>query len=194
MDTQLEEMRQQLDILKEKLQQQEIVNDQVVRNAIVGNLRKLEFSKWAKLCLILFGLVYVPSVLYFMLHIDLWFIVLTALFFAVAAIYDFYFMNGINANNMSAHALVETSRRLVRMKQMNARWLWFSIPVLALWLIGFFYLMMNQGNLPHELVRGVIFGGIIGLFLGGVLGTIYYLKQQRRAQDLIDQIEEFVGD
>ena len=194
MDAQFEEMRQQMAILKEKLQKQEIVNEKQMRNAIVKKLHRVTLSKWAKLLLILFALVYVPSMLHFILHFPLWYVALTAVFFAIAAVWDFYFIRGISDIHLSRSQLLETSRRLVRMKKMNARWLCFSIPFLLLWLSGFYYLLTKDVNLPEDAMQGLIFGALIGLLAGGVLGTIRYLKQQRRAQDILDQIEEFTSE
>ena len=194
MDAQFEEMSQQMAILKEKLQKQEIVNEKQMRNAIVKKLHRVTLSKWAKLLLILFALVYVPSMLHFILHFPLWYVALTAVFFATSAVWDFYFSRGISDNHLSRSQLLETSRRLVRMKKMNARWLCFSIPFLLLWLSGFYYLLTKDVNLPEDAMQGLIFGALIGLLAGGVLGTIMYLKQQRRAQDIVDQIEEFTSE
>lgn len=194
MDAQFEEMRQQMAILKEKLQKQEIVNEKQMRNAIVKKLHRVTLSKWAKLLLILLALVYVPSMLHFILHFPLWYVALTAVFFATSAVWDFYFIRPISDNHLSRSQLLETSRRLVRMKKMNARWLCFSIPFLLLWLSGFYYLLTKDVNLPEDAMQGLIFGALIGLLAGGVLGTIMYLKQQRRAQDIVDQIEEFTSE
>lgn len=77
---------------------------------------------------------------------------------------------------------------------MNARWLCFSIPFLLLWLSGFYYLLTKDVNLPQDAMQGPIFGTLIRLLAGAALRTIMYLKQQRRAQDILDQIDEFTSE
>ena len=189
-DYELDMMRQQMATLKNKLDQQEIVNERLIQQSIGSQLRRMRFLKWRKLVIILLGMIYVPGIVFWMLDLPLWFALVTLVFFGIAAVYDFYYMNGISENNMSRQQLLDTSNRLVKMKKMNARWLWFSIPFLIVWLTIFIYLVCMQGSMNEEEMKGFLYGCGGGLVIGAVLGTMVYLRQQRSAQNLIDQIKE----
>ena len=192
MDMQLEEMRQQMAILKEKLDKQEIINDQLMRKAIGTKLRKIVIERRKKLFFILAGLIYVPAVLYGLLKLDLWFIIVTILFFAVGAAYDIYYTAGINDEDLQNKRLLETKERIIRMKRMNTRWLWFSIPFVIVWIATFFWQIlyrMDDGE-AHLHAQPILIGGLVGGVIGGIIGTVIYQRQQHQASELIEDIEE----
>ncbi|MBO4730807.1 MAG: hypothetical protein J5593_04965 [Bacteroidaceae bacterium] len=194
-DFELENMRQQMATLKSKLEQQEIINDRLIRDSLGRKLSKVKRQKWFKLAFILFAMLYVSAVLYWIIHVPTWFCIVTMLFFGYAAVYDFYYMNGISNRDMSKEKMLDTSRRVERMKKMNARWLWFSIPFVILWAICLVYLVIHNDNgMNKEQLDGLIYGCPIGLVIGLIIGAFVYVRQQRQAQAIIDQIEEFTSE
>ena len=192
MDTQLEEMRQQMAVLKEKLEKQEIVNDQLMRNTIGTKLRKFKVEQRRKIIFIVLGLIYIPAILHYLLHADLWFIILTVVFFAVAGLYDTYYTWGINDEDLQNKRLLETRERIIVMKRMNARWLWFSIPFVIVWFILFVWQVYSNDSELHAAggTTPIVIGAVVGGVIGGLIGMAKYKKQQRRATELIEEIEE----
>ena len=191
MDTQLEEMRQQMAVLKEKLEKQEIINDQLMRNTIGTKLRKLKVEQRRKIIFIILGLIYIPAILYYLLHTDLWFIIFTVAFFAGAGLYDTYYTWGINAEDLQNKRLLETRERIIVMKRMNARWLWFSIPFVAVWFVLFMWqIYTHESAFPTDSAMPMVIGAVVGSVIGGLIGMTKYKKQQRRASELIEEIEE----
>lgn len=190
-DFELENMRQQLATLKSKLEQQEIINDRLIRESLGKKLRRVKCQKWSKLIFILFAMLYVPAMLYWLLNLPVWFCIVSLLFFAIAAVYDFYYMNGISNRDMSRQQMLDTSRRVARMKKMNARWLWFSIPFSIVWIATMTYLMCTSDSfITKNNLEGALYGGAIGLVIGLAIGAYVYIRQQRQAQAIIDQIDE----
>ena len=192
MDTQLEEMRQQMAVLKEKLEKQEIINDQLMRNTIGTKLRKFKVEQRRKIIFIVLGLIYIPAILYYLLHTALWFIILTVVFFAGAGLYDTYYTWGINDEDLQNKRLLETRERIIVMKRMNARWLWFSIPFVIVWFILFVWQVYSNDSELHAAggTTPLIIGAVVGGVIGGLIGMAKYKKQQRRATELIEEIEE----
>ena len=194
-DFELENMRQQMATLKSKLEQQEIINDRLIRDSLNTKLGKVKRQKWTKLILILFAMLYVPAILYWMLNLPAWFCIVSLLYFTFAAFYDFYYMNGINNGDLSREQMLDTSRRVARMKKMNARWLWFSIPFSIVWIATMAYLMFTTDSLiTRANLEGALYGGAIGLIIGLAIGAYVYTRQQRQAQAIIDQIDEITKD
>ena len=192
MDTQLEEMRQQMAVLKEKLEKQEIINDQLMRKTIGTKLRKLKVEQRRKIIFIILGLIYIPAILYYLLHTDLWFIIFTVGFFAGAGLYDTYYTWGINAEDLQNKRLLETRERIIVMKRMNARWLWFSIPFVFVWFALFVWQVYSHDSELYASsgATPLIIGAVVGGVIGGLIGMSKYKKQQRRASELIEEIEE----
>ena len=189
MDFELEEMRRQMAILKEKLDKQEIVNDQLMRKAVGRKLRRLRNTRWRQLIIVLVGLVYMP-ILFYHLQIGLWFTLVTVFFFCFAALYDIYYTRGLNDSDLQNKRLLEIKEKVIRMKRMNARWLWFGIPFVIVWICTFFWLVYNKSAVPSEAAHGIAIGGLVGGCIGAVIGTVIYRRQQRSADELIDEIEE----
>lgn len=189
MDMELEEMRRQMAILKEKLDKQEIINDQLMRKAIGKKLRRLRNTRWRQVLITLAALVYMPILCYH-LQIDLWFIIVTVLFFISGGIYDIYYTNGLNDGDLQNKRLLELKEKVIRIKRMNTRWLWFGIPFVVVWLCMFFWLVCHKSAVPSEQAHGMVIGGLIGGGIGAVIGTTVYRRQQRNADELIDDIEE----
>ena len=190
-DFELENMRQQMATLKSKLEQQEIINDRLIRDSLNTKLRKVKRQKWSKLILILFVMLYVPAMLYWLLNMPLWFCIVSLLYFAYAAFYDFYYMNGISNGDLSREQMLDTSRRVARMKKMNARWLWFSIPFTIVWVAVLTYLACTiDSAVTKDNLEGFLYGGATGLVIGLAIGAYVYIRQQRQAQAIIDQIDE----
>ena len=180
-DFELENMRQQMATLKSKLEQQEIINDRLIRDSLNTKLGKVKR--------------HVPAILYWMLNLPAWFCIVSLLYFTFAAFYDFYYMNGINNGDLSREQMLDTSRRVARMKKMNARWLWFSIPFSIVWIATMAYLMFTTDSLiTRANLEGALYGGAIGLIIGLAIGAYVYTRQQRQAQAIIDQIDEITKD
>ncbi|MBQ7742198.1 MAG: hypothetical protein IJT90_04665 [Bacteroidaceae bacterium] len=194
-DFELENMRQQMATLKSKLEQQEIINDRLIRDSLGRKLGRVKRQKWGKLIFILFAMLYVPAMLYWLLNMPVWFCIVSLLFFAFAAIYDFHYMNGISNRDMSKEKMLDTSRRVARMRKMNARWLWFSIPFSFVWIATMTYLMCTTDSLiTKNNLEGALYGGAIGLIIGLAVGAYIHIRQQRQAQAIIDQIEELTSE
>ena len=188
-DMQLEEMRRQMAILKEKLDKQEIVNDQLMRKAIGKKLRRVRNMRWRNLVIMLVGIIYTP-ILFYQLHIKLWFTILTILFFVTGTVYDLYYTSGLNDRNLEDKHLLELKENVIRMKRRNARWLWFGIPFTLAWLCTLFWLIINKATVPSGQAYSIIIGALVGGSIGAVLGTIVYRRQQQDVKELIDDIEE----
>ena len=90
----MDEMRQQMAILKEKLKEQEIVNDQLLRNAISSKMRSIKKDRWIKRIIIIFGLIYCPWMMNSLFDFPTWFIIATIALFLVAFAYEEIFSEG----------------------------------------------------------------------------------------------------
>lgn len=194
-DFELDNMRQQMAILKKKLQKEEIMNDQLMRKAIGTKLHRLKFDRWRKLLLILMGIVYVPWMLYDLVGAPLWFIVLSVLFFALAGFYDVYYTWDLTDGDLSDMRLLELQQKVARVKRMNARWLWIGIPFAVVWVCIFLWLIIVEQDsaMADGETTPIVIGALTGAVIGSMIGAIVYRRQQRRADELIDDIRELTA-
>ena len=188
MTTELEQMREQITLLRSKLDKEAIVNERLLRRAMHDKVRSITRDNRA---MIIIGTLAIPySFLVFdYLGISLWFSIATALLLSVCIVATWWGQRGLHADELLDGDVVSVGKKVLRLKQMNDRWLWFAIPMLILWLAWLFWEAYQQvGGTP--LFRGFVTGGVIGIILGLILGGKVRYRTQRRVREILAHIEE----
>jgi len=177
------EMRQQMDLLKEKLNRQEVINEQLMRRTIESRLNRLSFSRKIKRIYLLLCIFIVPGILVKTVEMPIWFALVTVAMLAISLIYHEAFMERISADDLNRCSTMEISNKAIRLKEQGARWLWIGIPMLIAWLLTFVYVVLQQSDFETE-GQYILYGIVLGLIIGACLGFIIYRKQQRMIDDL----------
>ncbi|MBQ9285982.1 MAG: hypothetical protein IJ209_06865 [Bacteroidaceae bacterium] len=177
-DKDFEEMRQQMDLLKEKLNRQEVVNEQLMRRTIESKLNRLNTNRRFKRIYMISNMVFIPWLLVRGLALPLWFAVVTVGMIALALVYHEAFMEHISADDLNRYSIHEINEKAVRLKQQGARWLRIGIPLIIVWLITFIYVVQHRFDLEAE-GESILYGVAIGTIIGACLGFIIYRKQRR---------------
>ena len=190
-DFELENMRQQMETLKKKLDQQEIVNDRFIRQSMkktAGDINRTYI--W----LIILGVVMVPYgywAFVVLSHFSIAFWIATSILMLVCAGATYYNKRNLSDANLMTNNLVDVRRRMARAKKFDADWLFFGIPAIIVWLGWFFYEVYNQN---HELISNPLFwGGCVGGVIGAIIGFSIHFKTQRQYQQIIDEIEDITA-
>ena len=188
MDYELDEMRQQMAILKDKLEKQTIVDDRIIRRAIKHsasniNKRYLVISIIA-LAMIPYG--YWAFVVLNGLSIPRW-IASCVLMLTVVA---FCFFNGraLRDPQLADGNLNDTMHRVAAAKRRDNNWQWFGIPMAAAWAIWVGWEMGQKMGPEHFKYFMPFF--IIFIVAGILLGLGVHFKTQRHYRDILEQIED----
>lgn len=184
----LDSMRQQLSTLKNKLNEQEIVNDRLVRRSMRNEVSSITRRYYI---LTVLSVLMVPySYWSFVMICDFSnaFWIGTSVFMLICGGATIYNALKINDPGLMSHSLVEVHRRVASAKKFDADWLLFSIPTVLLWLGWFFYEVYRQND--GVLVEGLFWGGSIGAVLGACIGLRIHFKTQHQYQEIMDQIED----
>ena len=190
-DFELENMRQQLTTLKNKLNQQEIVNDRLIRHsmkntasninrkytiAIVAGLLMIPYSYWIFIKLAGFSVAF-------------W--LFTCVFMLICVGATYYNSRNISDSNLMTNNLLDVRRRMARAKKFDANWLFFGVPCILLFMGWFMYETYQvQGGGTNN---PFFWGGCIGGIIGTVIGFMTHFKTQRQYQEIIDQIEDLMA-
>lgn len=184
----LEEMRGQMQILKQKLGSQELVNDRLLRNAMSNKMswvtKYIWFELWGlfPLCVLIFSL---NKLMYPTMS---WWPTLAILFFLLVDIlFDFY-INRVSESDWQSENLVQTADKLLKMKK--TRWLQLVVAIPFMIILFGWYLW----EFPSEIRLYTTIGGIFGGVIGFAVGLRILLKMQRINDDLIRQIREMKGE
>lgn len=193
----LDDLRQQINALKEKVDRQGRLNEELVKKTIQGKMRGLHHTLFWY-CLIL-GL-FIPFMIWNFSQSGMsWpFIIFTLLIF-LASFTAEYFINRMNISHM-ADDLVETARKLRQMKKNRRKQLTIGFCAIAFWIPWYFYEIYrtSQPQIGETGMKSFLVIVIISMVIGGSIGLAiglhYYHKLQRTNDEMIDQINEFVGE
>ncbi len=186
----LEQMRKQMDILKQKLDKQEIVNQQMLRHTMKSRMSWINKYRWIALLSIPFVAVCFLGMVYQGL-ISWWFYAFTVVMVAVSSIMDFY-VNRLSDKSIMNENLLELSQKLVKMKKIRKTQTIIGLIVVVLWVAWLMYEVYTSGsnNISKEYAKMMMISMGIGALIGGTIGVRIYLKMQRTNDDLIQQIED----
>ena len=162
----LEDMRQQMNTLKKKLDQQQIVNDHIIRQSMKKTANSIKTRYYAIMALSLLMIPYTYVILIERLGISFAFWIATAVFMLVCCGATYY--NSLNVNIPNA---MGRNR----------------IPAVIVWL-GWLTWEFYQKD--FEAARYMVYGIACGAVFGAICGFKMHFKTQRQYQDIIDQIEE----
>ena len=186
----MDEMRQQMETLKKKLGQQEIVNDRLMRRSMKSTANKIiqrhNIVMAVGLLMIPFG--YYSFVMISGFSIPFW--IVTCLFMILCAAATYYVGFDLRDSRLMQGKLLEVRRKVARAKKLENQWLFISIPLLILWLAWFVYEAMLQNSDEIRRGYGLMVGGGIGGIIGLIAGFSLHFKTQRQYQEIIDQIED----
>ena len=191
-DFELDDMRQQLNTLKKKLGEQEILNDRLVRRSMRNEVNSITRRYYIIMAL---GVLMVPYG-YFcfvvLCHLSMAFWIATSVFMLICAGATFYNYLKISDSDLMSHNLVEARKQVASAKKFEVDWLKFGIPAVCLWLCWFFYELYQKNS--DALTEGLFWGGCIGATIGALCGIRIHFKTQRQYQEIIDQIEDLTAE
>ena len=180
MYNELDSMKAQMNLLKEKLERQEIVKEQHLRKAIKGKLDEINRTAVRMIFIGLFAAIYCLWMQhYYGYSVYMQAATLVMLLVCTAATY-LQHKNLLKAKELSADLIKETYD-LVKLRRQYARWLWFAVPVVLLWLLA-----MSYETLYVIPMRGIGLSLMIGMAVGAVIGGIIGLKIHFRTLGKID--------
>ena len=182
----LMEMKEQLSILTKKLEKETIVNERLMRRATKEKISKMQRRAHIKGVVIGLCIPYTIGVFNF-IGLSLWLCGFTVLILLISLYYDYRIHRNIHSDEAMYGNLLEVRKKVLRIKQAYQDWLKFSIPILALWLLSFWYETFQLPDIPKE---SIFIGTIFGACIGGLTGFLQYKKMQRSADEILEQIEE----
>lgn len=193
----LEQLREQMSIFKDKLNKQQIINDQLVRNTMKSKLSWIKSFVWGEIIIIpilLLGM----AVFHAGTGLSWWLYGFLAIGLIADATGDFI-INRIPKGQLLSGDLVETSKRLVKMKKQRTSWFIIGLIFVTIWLVWFiveFVLKTDPGcALPdHNLVIAIMAIAVaIGGVIGGIISWLIFRKMQRTNNDIIDQLKQITS-
>ena len=184
----LQQLKEQFNILNRSLNNQQIINERLIRASIESKVRNINSDGRKIMAIAILGVIAIIAD-HYLVNWSWLFTAVTIVFLLVAVLYNIYFRLGINNADALNADLIDMRLRTLRFKKMQSRWLWFSIPFLVVWLTWLLYETLNMIYDPIP----TIIGAAIGLVLGLAFGIKQYQRTQRQAKEIISDIENLKG-
>ena len=186
MDYELDEMRQQMAILKDKLDNQTIVNDRFIRRSIKKGVSTIN-KRYLVIGIIALALIpygYWAFVMVGGLSVALW--IASCVMMLLVVGFMIYNSQDMRDHNLMNNNLLDVKRKVVVAKKRDANWLWIGIPMALAWGAWAVYEMSQKMGGNEYIVPCCI----VGIIAGALFGLKVHFKTQRHFSDIIEQIED----
>ena len=184
----LQELRNQLTLLNNKLEKQEIINDKLIRNSLKNKISNINRTGIVLCALVVIATPIIAFNYALLLNFSLALNIFTCAFMAIALIYTIWSHWGLN-NDLLNGDLITASSQILRTRHLYKRWSYFSYPWLVVWLCWNGWEIYTKID-NREMLLGIIIGGIIGLIIGGIYGW----RQRNKIYRNIDAMLQDIAD
>ena len=186
-NSELETMRAQIALLKEKLDKETIVSEKILRDTMRHKARTINTNAWisvaASIFVIIWAVAYIPKE-----GFSWWFAGATVLMMLVCDFFTWKYHKDVNAKTMSGD-LLTVAKVMKQLRDNYRKWLKYSIAMIAVWFVWLsieFCIQLDDWRLAVV----VIIALLIGLAIGGFIGLKMHNSVIRNAEEIIQQIEE----
>ncbi len=184
----LVEMRSQLAILKEKLEQETIISDKLLREVTSQKVRRLNRNVWQECVAVAFVLTF-GNWMFYKVGCSWWFIAGTSLMMIVCMFATIIPHRWIKYDEIMSGDLLQVAKQVRRLRKLYQDWIKIGIPMLIVWFAWWAWeLYQNVGE--RNIFISMCIGGFVGGLIGGLFGWWKHKRLLREMDDIIKQIEE----
>ena len=185
----LQQMKEQLAILTQKLDKETIVNERLMRQAMKSKASWLRRKAILESAITLIMIPYFIWVMPGLFGLSVEFCAFTCFFMVLALGYNYYIHTHFRPDKFAHGNLLEARQDTLMLKKFYANWLKFiGIPFIVVFFTWFIY---DIAQVIHgEELKGALGGMAIGTVIGSIVGIYRYRKTQRTADEILAQIEE----
>ena len=184
----LQEMREQLAALKEKLNKQEVVNDRLIRDVLNQKMKVINKNGWISGLCSLFVITFGNFVFYRM-GLSVWFLIGTTIMmiFCVAATWISH--SWVKPNEIANGDLLRVAKQAFRLQKVYKNWKYIALPMILVWAtwLGLEYAAEVKDT---AMVISMMSGAVIGGLVGGIIGFKQNKKVINELDEMIRHIEE----
>lgn len=185
----LEEMRSQIGILKDKLEKQNIINEQHIRKSMKSKMSDINRTVTMTIFLGIFALVYCTW-FFWSQGCSVAFTAATAVMLAVCLALTILQRVVLGRIGLSAGNLVETAEKLSKVRVHYKNWYKIAVPMILAWLVWLGFEMWNILGAETSYAIGFYCGAFVGVIFGGIIGMRINRKIVRNATEILEQIKE----
>lgn len=187
-----EDMRQQIGLLKSKLDGQRIVNEDIIRHVVQQKMHQVNRIGWG---IVAIGLLEIPLVLWVFRSLcgfSWLFCIVTALYVLATVLFQLKLNMAVQRQIRPDADLLAVGQRLVQLKRLNIKQLYVAMPFSVLWTCYFLweaYQKQHIGPLSFEVIAYIV---LFGVAMGLVVGLTTFFRRYNAMRDAISQLDVFL--
>ncbi|MBR2160977.1 MAG: hypothetical protein IJ924_01015 [Bacteroidaceae bacterium] len=187
-----EDMRQQIGLLKSKLDGQRIVNEDIIRHVVQQKMHQANRIGWG---IVAIGLLEIPLVLWVFRSLcgfSWLFCIVTALYVLATVLFQLKLNMAVQRQIRPDADLLAVGQRLVQLKRLNIKQLYVAMPFSVLWTCYFLweaYQKQHIGPLSFEVIAYIV---LFGVAMGLVVGLTTFFRRYNVMRDAISQLDVFL--
>ena len=188
----LEQLRSQVAEFKNRLEQQEIVSERLLKQAMTGHVSWIkQMSAWGGVV----DLALVPLTVYLLRSIVgvSWLPILAVCIVMVfEAFFNFWNVSTIRDKYLAANDVINTQHRLRTYKRREKLYFYIIVPFLLLWLVWLFFDVYSSKDIPFPSTDRLIFDFAALAIMLAICFYVFY-REMRSLNKAIKEIDEFVS-
>ena len=187
-----EDMRQQIGLLKSKLDDQRIVNEDIIRHVVQQKMHQANRIGWG---IVVIGLLEIPLVLWVFRSLcgfSWLFCIVTALYVLATVLFQLKLNMAVQRQLRPDADLLAVGQRLVQLRRLNVKQLFVALPFTVLWTCYFLweaYQKQHIGPLGFEVIAYIV---LFGVAVGLVVGLTTFFRRYNAMRDVISQLDVFL--
>ena len=184
----LQEMREQLAALKEKLNKQEMVNDRLIRDILIKKKKNVDKNIWIVGICGLFT-VTIGNWTFSDLGVSTWFLIGTTVLMLASFLLTIIPHNWVKKADIQSGNLLVAAKQARRLRKLYKDLEIIGIVLAVIWLAWLFVefsAVIENKQMLYILVGAAAIGGIIG----GIIGLVLSRKTIHTLDEMIQEIEE----
>ena len=187
----LEEMRSQITILKEKVDKQAIVDDKLIHNVINTHTSDIKRKVFIAIVCGLLTVGISPLAFHHNLGLSWMFVIATDILMIYCISMEMYYKRMIADKTLMNASVLEVAQTVSRFKSGYKRYTLINwVVLLPIWLIWMFVEMYFNFSDNMELFWAMAAGLGVGIVVGGIIGLRLFVRIIDNANQIIKEIQD----
>ena len=179
------EMQEQMKQLRDKLENEKVINQRIMRRTCSMTANRLRVKANAPILLGVAAILLSPS--YLQLGASLYTVIITCVLMLVCIAATIICNRHIPSMDSD---LVTAAEELTKFKKFHAEWIKFALPAVVVWVGIVVWDVLRGAEMSQTQSIAFLCGVAVGVILGGLLGLKLRRQQMDAADELLEQIEE----
>lgn len=189
-DMELEEMRAQINLLKEILDKQSIVNNHLLQQSMKAKVSQIHRQGWKAVACGIVAIV-LNTMLYFVGALSLPVFIITILFMLFAILGTWHSHKPLNEKDLLGNDIHTTATAFSIVKKRYKFWMHYITPVtIILWLPLYCHDYVTSLGMPQETARYFIILFFISACIGALIGYLWHRKVVNACDEAVKQLED----